>query len=110
MMKRHWRKIYFFVAIALGAILATTLAVAQQAPASLSGQVLGAGEPIANSTVTLWAASAGEPKQLAQGRTGNDGQFTFNAMGAPGKDSILYVVAKGGIPSANKAGGQQFSF
>lgn len=45
-MKKHWRKIYFFVAIALGAILATTLAMAQPASASLRGQVIGAGEPI----------------------------------------------------------------
>jgi hypothetical protein len=105
-MKRHWRKIYFFVAIALGAILATTLAMAQQAPASLSGQVIGAGEPIANSTVTLWAASAGEPRQLDQGRTANDGQFTLNASEAPGKDSILYVVAKGGQLANHKTNGE----
>jgi hypothetical protein len=31
---------------------------------TLKGQVLGGGRPIANSTVTLWAASAGEPTQL----------------------------------------------
>lgn len=105
-MKRHWRKLYFYFAIAIGAILATTLAMAQQPPGSLRGQVLGAGEPIANSTVTLWAASVGKPKQLAQGRTGNDGQFTLNASEAPGKDSILYVVAKGGQLTNHKTSGE----
>ena len=56
------------------------------APASaaerIQGQVLGAGAPIANSTVTLFAASAGAPKQLAQASTGADGRFTLNATGA----------------------------
>ena len=72
---------------------------------SLSGQVLGAGAPIANSTVTLWAASAGAPRQLAQARTGADGRFVLNATGAPGKDASLYLVAKGGQPAASKASG-----
>ena len=72
---------------------------------SLKGQVLGAGAPIANSTVTLWAASAGEPKQLAQVRTGADGRFVLNATGAAGKNAVLYLVAKGGKPTANKASG-----
>src|ERR1700690_3025514 len=79
------------------------------APASaaenITGQVLGAGAPIANSTVTLWAASAGERKQLAQVRTGADGHFALNSVGAPGSDVSLYVIAKGGTPAANQAGG-----
>jgi hypothetical protein len=58
------------------------------------GQVLGAGAPIANSTVTLWAASAGAPRQLAQVRTGNDGLFELSTAGAPDQDGILYLVAK----------------
>jgi hypothetical protein len=73
---------------------------------SLKGQVLGGGAPIANSTVTLWAASASAPKQLAQSKSGADGRFTLNAAGAPGKDAILYLVAKGGRPAASKAGGE----
>ena len=43
----------------------------------IEGQVEAGGGPIANSTVTLWAASAGEPKQLAQTKTGSDGRFSF---------------------------------
>jgi hypothetical protein len=89
------------------ALVASSLLGAKPAAAAetLKGQVLGAGAPISNSTVTLWAASAGAPKQLAQVRTGNDGRFVLNATGAAGKDSILYMVAKGGNPTANTAGG-----
>jgi hypothetical protein len=73
---------------------------------TLKGRVLGGGEPIANSTVTLWAASAGAPAQLGQARTGADGTFTLNSSSAPSKDIVLYVVAKGGNPAASKAGGE----
>ena len=65
--------------------------------------MLGAGAPIAKSTVTLWSASADAPKQLAQTQTGDDGRFTLSAEGPP--DSILYIVAKGGVPAGNKGGG-----
>jgi hypothetical protein len=71
---------------------------------SLKGQVLGGGAPIANSTVTLWAASAGTPKQLGQTRTSGDGRFELPG-GVTAKGTILYLVAKGGQPAANKAGG-----
>src|SRR5258708_1115811 len=74
-------------------------------PGELRGQVLGGGAPIANSTVTLWAASAGAPRQLGQTRTGADGRFALNAAGAPGKDNTLYLIAKGGQPAAKKASG-----
>ena len=66
--------------------------------------MLGAGAPIANSTVTLWAASAGAPKQLAQARTGADGRFTLNAAARP-PDASLYLIAQGGQPTANKVSG-----
>jgi len=72
---------------------------------SLKGQVLGAGAPIANSTVTLWAAGEGAPTQLTQTQTGDDGRFELRADGAPGNDAVLYLVATGGQPAANKAGG-----
>jgi hypothetical protein len=88
-------------------LLAGSLAFAGHAFAadSIKGQVLGAGAPIAGSTVTLWAASAGEPKQLAQTKTGPDGRFELRAGTAPGKDAVLFLVAKGGQPRASKAGG-----
>ena len=89
------------------ALVASSLLGAMPAAAaeSLKGQVLGAGFPIANSTVTLWATSAGTPKQLARVRTGNDGRFTLSTSGSPGTGAILYLVAKGGQPMANKASG-----
>ena len=92
-----------------GPISILALAVAGMLPAgsalaaTLNGQVLGAGAPVANSTVTLWAASAGAPKQLAQAKTGTDGRFTLNPPAAQG--TSLYLVAQGGQPAANKAAG-----
>ena len=67
--------------------------------AELAGNVLGAGLPIADSTVTLYAASTGAPTQLAQGNTDDSGTFTLTYSDAPA-DSVLYVVAKGGTPKA----------
>jgi hypothetical protein len=72
--------------------------------AMLTGQVLGGGTPVANSTVTLWAASAGAPKELAQTRTGADGRFKLNGPGAA-KDSSFYLTARGGHPATSKADG-----
>ena len=63
----------------------------------IEGLVQGGGGPLANSTVTLWAASAGQPSQLAQARTNSDGRF--------GADTILYLVAKGGTPAVNNSSG-----
>ena len=68
---------------------------------SIEGQVLGGGAPIAKSAVTLWSASADTPKQLAQTQTGDDGRFTLSAGGPAGQDSVLYIVAKGGEPTAH---------
>jgi hypothetical protein len=85
--------------------MAVVLAAPANAAENINGQVLGAGAPIANSTVTLWAASAGAPKQLAQTRTGADGRFAISAAEAPGNDSSLYLIATGGTPAANKANG-----
>src|SRR5271157_4768772 len=80
------------------------LAGAAFAADSIKGQVLGGGAPIAKSTVTLWEASAGAPKQLGQTKTNDDGRFEVRAKGAS-KDGILYLVAAGGVPKASKAGG-----
>ena len=63
------------------------------------GSVQGAGKPIAGATVTLYAAGSGAPKQLAQGKTGDDGAFKLNYAEASA-DSVLYVIAKGGTPQA----------
>src|SRR5271167_3506259 len=88
----------------IAALAVSMLLLAAPASAgSVEGQVLGGGTPIAKSTVTLWSASADAPKQLAQTQTSDDGRFTLNAEGSP--ESVLYIVAKGGAPAANKGGG-----
>src|SRR6516225_5863288 len=75
------------------------------AAVSIEGQVQAGGSPLASSTVTLWAASEGEPKQLAQTRSGSDGQFELRTADTPGKDIALYVIAKGGIAAVKKGSG-----
>ena len=73
------------------------LAEAAYAADTIQGQVMGGGAPIAQSTVTLWEASAGAPKQLAQTKTNNEGRFEIG--GAPAQaDTSLYLVATGGEP------------
>src|SRR5262245_59258497 len=67
-----------------------------EAAVRIEGQVQAGGGGIANSSVTLWAAGAGEPKQLAQASTSGDGRFELTSQETPGADVILYVVAKGG--------------
>jgi streptogramin lyase len=75
------------------------------AAGSLEGRVLGAGAPIANSTVTLWAAGVGAPRQLAQTQTSGDGQYQMTVQLPTGEDSVLYLVARGGQPAASKVSG-----
>jgi len=71
----------------------------------IEGQVQVGGGPVAETTVTLWAASATAPRQLAQTETGADGRFMVQSEQSPGGDTSLYLVANGGQPAANKAGG-----
>ena len=75
------------------------------AAVSIEGQVQAGGGPLASSNVTLWAASAGEPKQLAQTTSGSDGRFELRSADTPGNDVVLYVVAKGGIATVKKGSG-----
>ena len=53
--------------------------------------------------MTLYAAGEGEPIQLAQGKSGEDGTFKFD-LGADqlkgASDKVLYLVARGGTPKA----------
>ena len=74
-------------------------------PGSVVGLVLGGGAPIANATVTLWAASTGEPKQLGQTQTSADGRFELRLGGGSDKDTSLYLVAKGGEPTGSAVKG-----
>jgi hypothetical protein len=83
--------------------LASALMTGQAAADGINGRVLGGGAPIADSTVTLWAATTGAPAQLGQAKTGADGQFSLNATAAPATDTSLYLVAKGGKAAADKS-------
>jgi hypothetical protein len=83
--------------VASGALL--IIGCAQATAASLTGNVLTAGQPVAGATVTLFAAGPGAPTQLAQGSADDNGAFTLTYGDAPA-DSVLYVVAKGGAPRA----------
>src|SRR5215475_10490424 len=111
--RREYRRPLILLSALLGAALIATQwtepssvnAAAAAVLAQIRGQVLGGGAPIANSTVTLWAASAGAPRQLGQTRTGNDGGFMMTVPDSLAADTSLYLVAKGGTPSANKASG-----
>jgi len=91
-----------FMRAMLGALAAT--AAASSIAATLGGQVQGGGAAIAGSTVTLFAAGTGTPRQLAQTRSGADGRFTLTAPAAP-TDPSLYLIAQGGQPTANKSAG-----
>jgi hypothetical protein len=90
----------FFALVGLLALIAGWASAAD----SIRGQVLGGGAPIAKSTVTLWEASADAPKQVAQTKTSDDGQFEVRTNGSQG-DAILYLVATGGEPAAHKGSG-----
>ncbi|MBP1688621.1 MAG: hypothetical protein H6Q33_4764, partial [Deltaproteobacteria bacterium] len=83
-------------AVAAFASLACVSAFPAFAALSLSGQVQGGGAPVVGATVTLWVASAGAPKKLAQSRTGADGGFVLTTADAAKEDTSLYLVATGG--------------
>jgi hypothetical protein len=73
--------------------------------ANVNGRVLGGGAPIAGSTVTLFAASAGTPRQLAQAKTGADGTFALVAPDGVDAGASFYLIAKGGRSAADKGTG-----
>ena len=74
------------------------------AAARIEGQVQAGGGAVANSTVTLWGASAGEPKQLAQTQTSSDGHFQLATDETPGADVSLYLIAEGGHATVKTGG------
>jgi Transthyretin-like family len=96
---------YLFSAkrLILAVLLTSCSLLAESAIAedTIKGQVLGGGTPIVRSTVTLWEASAGAPKQIAQTKTDSDGHFEMRGA-ATGSDTSLYLVATAGEP---KSGG-----
>ncbi len=92
------------VTLLIVAALLGCVASAAEAAVHVEGQVQAGGGPVAGSTVTLWAASAASPAQLAQVQTGADGSFVVSADQSP-DGAVLYLVATGGAPAASKQGG-----
>jgi hypothetical protein len=86
------------LSVASFAVFSLVFAGLGHAADTIGGQVLGAGAPIAKSTVTLWSASADEPKQLAKAQTDDDGGFTLSFEGSNRGAGVLYIIAKGGAP------------
>ena len=70
----------------------------------IAGVVLGAGAPIAGSTVTLWEASAEAPRKLAGAKSNERGEFELAVAGRHGGTS-LYLLSVGGHAKAAKASG-----
>ena len=89
--------------LAIGATL--TLIAGPASAQQIEGQVVGAGAPIANAKVTLFAATSDAPTQLSQTESGLDGHFTLPSTRVPGGEIILYLVATGGEPAANRGSG-----
>jgi hypothetical protein len=71
----------------------------------VAGQVQAGGGPLANSAVTLWAASTAEPRQLAQATTNGDGRFALASEENIGPEVILYLTTKGGEAAVTKGSG-----
>src|SRR5215467_8056792 len=104
---KHLRE-FWLVLLALGVTVMVAIAPAS-AQQQLEGRVLGAGAPIANATVTLFAASSGAPAQLARTESSADGHFTLSFAQAQSGDTSLYLLATGGEPAANRGSGNNSS-
>ncbi|HKW11270.1 MAG TPA: hypothetical protein VJO33_12890 [Gemmatimonadaceae bacterium] len=78
---------------------------ADAAGAQIAGRVLGAGSPIAGSTVTLWAATDHAPIQVAQVKSDADGHFALALDTSHPSGAVLYIIAKGGESKARARAG-----
>ena len=87
------------------ALFSLLFSVSPSGADTIQGKVMGGGAPIAASTITLWSASAEQPKQLAQAQTGDGGQFSLNFARTDIAERSLYIIAKGGEPTAHRGGG-----
>src|SRR5271169_5108793 len=68
------------------------VATAQQ----LVGHVYGGGHPVAQSTVTLWAAGQAAPTKLSETQTKDDGAFALKFDTKNAGSNVLYLIAAGG--------------
>jgi hypothetical protein len=96
---------------ARSAVILGTLGFLGLAPAAadaavrIEGLVQAGGGAVAHSTVTLWAAGPGDPKQLGQAKTADDGSFEISTDETPASGVSLYLMSRGGVPFVNKSAG-----
>jgi hypothetical protein len=92
-----------------GLLVAASIIGSATSPAAaavhIDGQVQAGDGPVTGSTVALRAGSGGDPKQMAQARTADDGSCALGTDDVPGPGISLYVIAKGGVASVNKSAG-----
>jgi sugar lactone lactonase YvrE len=92
--------------ILVAVLAAATVFGASSARAQpIDGVVQGGGGPIANATVTLWAAGQGAPRKLAETSTRDDGGFALAGVPQAADGAVLYLVAQGGQPKVGGGSG-----
>ncbi len=81
------------------------LAVCEAAHAGtqINGHVLSGTMPIAQSRVTLWAATTGAPSRISEATSAGDGTFSLALDGTDRPAASYYIVATGGTTSSGKA-------
>ena len=79
--------------------------VSGYAATRIEGQVQIGGSAVSGSKVTLWASGADAPAHLAEVTTDADGRFAVSIDLPPRASPSLYLVASGGVPTINKAAG-----
>ena len=97
-------KAHITTVLLTGALLGCACGAASAA-VRIEGRVDAGGGAVERSTVTLWAATAGEPRRLAQTRTNREGRFELRAEENPRRDIVLYLVAEGGEAAVNRSAG-----
>lgn len=95
---KYWNNKPALVASLIAAGLLACEAGSAAAAVNIDGQVQAGGGPVAQSTVTLWAASANAPTHLGQVKTGADGHFAISIDRSVGNDSSLYLVVTAANP------------
>lgn len=70
---------------------------------TLSGRVLGGGEPLREAAVTLYeAGSSSQADELGSAFTNSSGEFEIK-FSRPSGDGLIYAIARGGIPAGKSA-------
>jgi len=97
-MKFHFPGILLVAAISVSTISTPNVFAAE---GTIQGQVLGAGQPISDSQITLWSASDRAPVKVGEGRTDKDGHFRVSRGATGDNPGTRYLIAEGGTPSGD---------